>query len=305
MSEPVTVDAVPAKTTILFADLVGSTSLYRALGDEKAEQVVRLGLQRARATVTRHAGRVIKSLGDGLLCLFDDATNAAGAALELQRETRMPVIDDGARIRLRIGFYSGPVLEREGDVFGDAVNVAARLCSMAKPESILTTDRTSKLLSAELQPTVRVFDQTPVKGIEETFVIVQLVWDRRSHTEMFSMTGAGPAIVAFSLTLTYQDREIKLNPANLPFVIGREVDCTLVVAAPFASRHHARLEYRRGKFMLVDQSTNGTYLIASLKREAPAMYLRDESFPLMGEGLISLGAKIEQQTEHVLRYSVA
>ena len=305
MSEPVTADAGAAKCTILFADLVGSTSLYRALGDEKAELVVRVGLERARTTVKGHGGRVIKSLGDGLLCLFGDASGAAAAAVDLQRETRTAVTADGAMIRLRIGFYAGPVLERDNDVFGDAVNVAARLCSMAKPESILTTDQTSKLLSTEFQATVRVFDQTPVKGIKESFTIVQLVWDRRSHTEMFSMTSAGPAIVAFSLTLVYQDREIKLNPANLPFVIGRETDCALIVAAPFASRHHAKLEYRRGKFMLVDQSTNGTYLIASLKRDAPAMYLRDESFPLMGEGLISLGAKIEQQTEHVLRYSVA
>jgi adenylate cyclase len=291
--------------TILFADLVGSTSLYRALGDEKASEVVKLGLDRSRSTIARHAGRVIKSLGDGLLCLFIDAASAASAAVDLQRETRTPVTPDGAVIRLRVGFFSGPVLEREGDVFGDAVNVAARLCSMAKPESILTTNHTSMLLMPEQQATVRVFDQTPVKGIAESFTIVQLVWDRRSATEMFSLTSAGPAIVAFSLTLTYQGRELKLSPANLPFLVGRELDCTLVVAAPFASRHHARVEYRRGKFMLIDQSTNGTYVVPSFKPDAPAVYVRDESFPLMGEGMLSLGARIEQQSEHVLRYSVS
>ncbi len=293
-----------SKPTVLFADLVGSTSLYRELGDEKAAQVVKLGLDRSRSTVSRHAGRVVKSLGDGLLCVFGDPTTAALAAVDLQRETRLPITQEGEVIQLRVGFFSGPVLERDNDVFGDAVNVAARLCSMAKPESILTTNQTSQHLSRELQSSLRVFDQTPVKGIEESFTIVQLVWDRRSATEMFSLTSAGPAIVAFSLTLLYQGRELKLSPANLPFLVGREVDCELVVAAPFASRHHARVEYRRGKFMLVDQSTNGTYVIPSNKPDAPAVYVRDESFPLMGEGMLSLGAKIDQQSEHVLRYSV-
>jgi len=293
---------VSETSTILFADLVGSTSLYRSLGDVKAAEVVKAGLDRARTTIARFSGRVVKSLGDGLLCVFGDASSAAGAAVDLQRETRDPLTAEGAKIQLRVGFYAGPVLERDGDIFGDAVNVAARLCGMAKPESILTTDHTSKLLSRELQSTMRIFDHTPVKGIDEALTIVQLVWDRRSATEMFSLTSAGPAIVAFALTLSYQDRELKLTPAGLPLVIGREPDCKLVVAAPFASRHHARIEYRRGKFMLVDQSTNGTYV--STRMDAPAVYVRDESFPLLAEGMLSLGARIEQQPEHVLRFSV-
>jgi len=294
---------VSAARTILFADLVGSTSLYRALGDEKASRVVQLGLDRSRATIGRHAGKVIKSLGDGLLCMFEETGAAGNAALDLQRETRMPVTEDGAMIRLRVGFYCGPVLERDGDIFGDAVNVAARLCSMAKAEGILTTDHTSKLLPAEMQPSIRVYDQTPVKGIQETFTIVQLVWDRRSATEMFSLTSAGPAIVAFALTLTYQGRDVKITPATLPFSVGRDASSTLVVAAPFASRTHARIEYKRGKFMLVDQSTNGTYV--ATRADAPAVYVRDESFPLLGEGILSLGAKFEQQTDHILKFSVA
>jgi adenylate cyclase len=275
------------------------------LGDARAAEVVRLGLDRSRTTIQRFNGRVVKSLGDGLLCVFDDPSAAATAAVELQRETRNPVIADGAVVQLRIGFYAGPIVEREGDVFGDAVNVAARLCGMAKAEGILTTSKTSQLLTRDQQSPLRVYDQTPVKGIEESFTIVQLVWDRRSATEMFSLTSAGPAIVAFSLTLRYQDREVKLTPATLPFDLGREADCKLVVTAPFASRHHARIEYRRGKFMLVDQSTNGTYVIPSTKPDAPAVYVRDETFPLMGEGLLSLGAKIEQQSEHILRYAVS
>jgi class 3 adenylate cyclase len=296
-----TAETAAAPSIVLFADLVGSTSLYRTLGDLRAAEVVRAGLDRSRTTVARHSGRVLKSLGDGLLCVFVDASSAAGAAVDLQRETREPLTEDGAKVQLRIGFYAGPVLEREGDIFGDAVNVAARLCSMAKPESILTSDHTSKLLSRELQSTMRIYDHTPVKGIDEALTIVQLVWDKRSATEIFSITSAGPAIVAFALTLTYQSRDLKLTPAALPIVIGREPDCDLVVAAPFASRHHARIEYRRGKFMLVDQSTNGSYV--STKLDAPAVYVRDESFPLLGEGILSLGARIEQQTEHVLRYA--
>jgi class 3 adenylate cyclase len=294
---------VSEPSTILFADLVGSTSLYRELGDAKAADVVRAGLDRSRTTITRFSGRVVKSLGDGLLCMFGDASSAATAAVELQRETRDPLTTDGAKIQLRVGFYAGPVLEREGDIFGDAVNVAARLCSMAKAESILTTDRTSRLLSRELQSTMRVFDHTPVKGIDEALTIVQLVWDRRSATEMFSITSAGPAIVAFSLKLGYQDRDLQLTPAGTPFLVGREADCQLVVLAPFASRHHARIEYRRGKFMLVDLSTNGTYV--STKIDAPAVYVRDESFPLLGDGMLSLGARIEQQPEHVLKFTVS
>lgn len=281
---------------ILFADIVGSTRLYREIGNEAAERQVTAALARASAAAASQGGETVKTIGDAVMCAFPDAASAAEAAMRMQREAREPLPDEGVVLELRVAFAAGEAVARDGDYFGDVVNVAARLSDLAKSGQILTTEESAQELPQKLRSSVRLFDHTPVKGIAEPVTVSQLVWETRGQTEVFS---TADLVGALKLELHYAEAVHALTPLKLPFVIGRQDDCDLVVDAPFASRHHLRIEYRRGKFVLIDESTNGTYVAHQGEGGEALSYVRNEPFALVGSGRFWLGARPEESAEAV------
>jgi class 3 adenylate cyclase len=286
-----------ALIAVLFVDIVGSTRLYREVGNERAEALVAAALDRAADSAARHQGKRVKSIGDAAMCSFPDAAHAARAATEMQQQARHPPVEaDPVLLELRIGFAFGEAVERDGDYFGDVVNIAARLSDLAKAGQILTTEEAAGALPDKLRKSARLFDHTPVKGVSEPVTVSQLVWDSRGQTEVLS---ADHVVGALKLDLQYGDKNVVLTPLKLPFVLGRQPDCGLVVEAPFASRHHLRIEYRRGKFVLVDESTNGTYVAHQGESDETLSYVRNEPFALVGSGRFWLGARPEEGGEAV------
>lgn len=289
---------MPSTSTvaILFADVVGSTRLYREVGNETAERLVGAALERASAAASAQGGWRVKSIGDAVMCVFSKAEAAAQAAIEMQRQARDPLPGEGTKLQLRVAFAMGEAIERDADYFGDVVNIAARLSDLAKAGQILTTEETASALPDDLRKSARLFDHTPVKGVSEPVTVSQLVWDTRGQTEVFS---TDHVVGALKLELAYRDNELVLTPLKLPFVIGRQSDCDLVVEASFASRHHLRIEYRRGKFVLVDESTNGTYVAHQGESGETLSYVRNEPFALVGSGRFWLGAQPDEGGEGV------
>jgi adenylate cyclase len=290
---------------VLFADVVGSTALYRRLGDERAEALIRGALDRVVESVVKQGGRLIKTIGDCAMCELADADAAARAAIEVQRQAREPVMSDESPVLFRVGFTVGQVVPRDDDVFGDAVNIAARLCDMAKAEQVLTTEGTSALLSPEFRGSVRLFDQTPVKGVTQSLVIVQLLWDRRAATQIFIAPSEVALPANAGLVLKYAGQTVLISAQQIPFTIGREEGCSLVVPSPFASRVHARIELHRGKYTLVDESTNGTYVRPEGADPERFVYIRREVFALLGRGVFALGERPDDGLTHLLRYEVS
>ena len=137
--------------TVMFCDLVGSTSLAAKLDAEDWRNLVNAYLDEASAAVTGFGGHVLKKLGDGLMALFgypqaqeNDAERAVRAALAIQRalaDLNARNADQGApELSARIGIESGPVVvDAAGEVFGEAPNVAARVQAAAEPGSVLIT----------------------------------------------------------------------------------------------------------------------------------------------------------------------
>jgi adenylate cyclase len=273
---------------VLFGDVSGSTALYRQVGNERAQELIEKTLDLLRQSTTREKGRVVKTIGDEVMCRFPDASSAARAAIDMQRRVQALPVDPKARLKVRIGFAYGPTVERAGDVFGDVVNVAARLAAMAKADQILTTEATMAKFDRDLRASSRLFDKTPVKGIKEEVSVVQVLWEARNQTVLVK-TGPTNTVMAQKLELSCQDQRWTLTPPELPRWIGRSEECEMPLEAPFASRKHVRLEYRRGKFMLVDESSNGTYV----EMEGNVVYVRNEAFALVGEGRFSLGTRPE------------
>src|SRR5215510_8309023 len=116
--------------TVLFADITDSTSLYQKLGDAAARNVINDCLTLVASVLPRYNGRVVKTMGDELMCIFPSADLALLAASEMQSLVSTTKPADHAVV-LHIGLQHGPVLVEEDDVFGDTVNAAAYLTAVA------------------------------------------------------------------------------------------------------------------------------------------------------------------------------
>jgi class 3 adenylate cyclase len=135
----VQLDLMPSKPThpptVAFVDLSGYTRLTVDHGDEHgARTAVRLG-ELADAVVRRNGGRVVKLLGDGVLMAFVSPCVAVETVAELSRE----MIEDGLPAA-HAGVHAGPIVERDGDVFGTTVNIAARIAAHAPAGTILVSE---------------------------------------------------------------------------------------------------------------------------------------------------------------------
>jgi class 3 adenylate cyclase len=286
---------------VLFADVSRSTQLYETLGDHTAQGLVATCLT-ALSTVTNHyGGTVIKTIGDEIMCTFPDATLALEAAQAMQRAIEdLPEVSKlrVAPLSIRIGFHLSTVVHREGDIFGDAVNVAARMVALAKPRQILTTEPTVNTLLEDARFMVRCVDRTAVKGKSGEFDIYEVIWDTMGMTFMATRPVASHLGQA-RLRLSRSGTLIEIDQRR-PFAsLGRHSDNEIVVAEAFASRLHCRVEYRRGKFVLVDQSTNGTYVAV---RGRDSVFLHREEMVLEGNGVIGLGREVEPDEEGAIHF---
>jgi len=271
---------------ILFADVSGSTSLYEKLGDQRALAAVESVLAELRKSVAVQRGRVVKTIGDEVMAVLPSADAAMQAACDMQ--TRVAALAPIANVRLaiRAGFHFGPAIEESGDFFGDAVNTAARMAGLAKGGQIITSGSTVDALSPLLREATRDLDAMTVKGKQDEIRIFEVLWhDSEDLTTMAARDA--PATHEPTLTLTYGGHALVLGAARPSASLGREEATNdLVVADKMASRVHCKIEYRRGKFFLVDQSTNGTYVTVEGDVE---IMLKREQLMLRGRGVISLG----------------
>ena len=130
-------------TTVVFADLVGSTSMFERLGDETASRFVTQLVGALSQVFEQHSGRVVKLLGDGLFVVFPQEGDALAACISIQKrflEKPIRAGGSGAPVQMQMGIESGEVVEIDGDCFGDTVNSAARLADLAGAAQILTTE---------------------------------------------------------------------------------------------------------------------------------------------------------------------
>lgn len=289
------------EVSILFADVCGSTRLYETLGDQRAQAVIGECIMFMLDVVERHRGTLIKTIGDEVMVRFDDPNDGIRAAMEIQEENESGRQYAGQRISLRAGIHHGPAILDDGDVFGDAVNVAARMAGIAKASQIITTGDTVEHLDDELQEMAREFDRTTVKGKTEVLTICEMLWEADDVTTMNVPSTTQRNVVDSVLLLNYAGQEHRISSTAQPvFTLGRGSQSDLVIPAPLASRVHCRFEFRRGKFVLVDQSTNGTFVRTA---DGENVYLRREELLIWGTGFLSLGEEIAERNEHLIRFS--
>ena len=271
---------------ILFADIVGSTRLYERFGNERAHAAVDRCLGELKQITKQLGGRTVKTIGDELMAVFPDAEAACLAATDMQwKVAELPPIDD-VRISIRIGFHCGPVMERDGDVFGDSVNVASRIAELAKGEQIITSAPAFNAISSLFTAGARHLWQIQVKGRAEPVDVFEIMWNPCGDTTATISGHFMSPKVPDRLRLVYRGKEVCVTPERPVLSIGRDGVNELGVDDSKASRVHARIELRRDKFVLVDVSTNGTYVLGDNRIET---CLRREEHILDGTGTLSLG----------------
>lgn len=270
---------------IMFADVSGSSALYKRLGNLKAKRSVDSAIALMTEITHYYGGEVVKTLGDEIMARFDDAESACKAAVSIQRQSR------ASGVALRIGMAYGPALVEADDVFGETVNDAAFVAHIARAKQIVMTQSLAHRLEGDLRHACQEFDRVAVKGSTQRTLIYRLQWESptQSHsaTTVMSIEEISGHMSRYQLLLQVAGQSITIHPEQTPYVIGRDKErAHLHIKSGLASRDHCHILFRRGKFVLVDHSTNGTYVWGP---DQPEIYLRREELPLLGSGTISIG----------------
>ena len=276
------------EVAIVFADVVGSTQLYDKFGDTKASETVALCLDVMKDATYQFNGTVIKTIGDEVMSTFATVDDAMNAAVMMQsRITTETRKNDGIPVSIRIGCHFGPVVQEQNDIFGAAVHTANRMTSQAKAKQIVISGFTVEQMSPELRRQTRQIDVATVRGRLDEVALYELVWQPDEATSMLpTIEWESKGRKASKLLLNFRDQTIEVSDRRKSINIGRADDNDLVVKGNLISRIHAKIEMRRGKFMLIDQSTNGTFLQDVLGKES---FVRRDTTELGDEGTIGLG----------------
>lgn len=285
----------------MFADVVGSTQLYESLGDDEARAVVRKCLDIMTSATDSAGGEVIKTMGDEVMSIFSDADSAIAAAVEMQQRISggKNLVPDGQTISIRIGCHYGVVAREPNDIFGAAVHTANRMTSQAKARQIVSTGTMVEMLSDNWRKATRQIDLAVVKGKKDEVALFEVLWQPNEEaTSVVQAIGFGPDEKQ-RLTLSFAGRSMVVEPERQQITLGRAEDNDLVVKGNLISRVHARIEKRRNKYFLVDESTNGSFVVTIDGHET---FVRRDSMQLQGEGIIGLGKVAKPGTPLAVHY---
>lgn len=290
--------------TIVFADVSGSTKLFEKHGDAVARAVIARCLDTLKAVAERHDGHVVKYIGDEAMCTFPDVVRAAAAVRGMQEDVSTLGVADIATqslsLAIRVGMHYGAVIrEANGDVFGDAVNVAARMAGQAKAGEIITTRETFDRLGENLGERSRPRGRESVRGKSDLVELIELLWE--DNPDVTQVRTVLPMSRPGVLLLVSGEQKVELFRENQSTTLGRSREAGITVDESLASRIHVSIECRKGKFFLTDSSLNGTYLLHDDLRET---FIRREALHLSGRGKISLGRPFKEQPVNVVEFSV-
>lgn len=285
---------------VLFADVSGSTRLYEKLGDKEALYAVERCLNRITRVTEACKGRLVKTIGDGIMAVFETAEGGVDAACQMQhRVTGLPPVS-GIKLSIRAGLHWGPVLEEGDDFFGDSVNIAARVAQLANGGQIMITDETLRVMPVALRRPTREIEVPPLKGKTTEVRLHEVLWQEDDELTM-KAPGRARTGLRTALVVRHSEGEFLLSEERSLLTMGRDQANDILILDKRASRKHARIERRREKFVVIDQSTNGTYVL--LDGQAEFVLKREEAI-LRGQGRISFGHPYADDGSDVVEFQV-
>lgn len=272
-------NATPALLSVLTAGITGNARLHERLGSTEALRAADRCVKRIERAVKAFSGRLFQVGADEVIAVFDSADAAVQAAIEMhQRIADLPPIS-GVKMTIRaaVAGADGALGGLPGDRL---VRDAVRLLGVAKSGQILACEALFGSMMPALQALVTRVDSTALSiAIPET-----------SSLQLGSTAGGEPqadGLASGCLRLRYAGRSILIDEHTPVLHMGRDRSCDMVVRDRRASRQHATIERRDGSIVLVDKSTNGTYLTIDGR---PEQRLKHRVSLLNGRGVISFAA---------------
>ncbi len=301
------------QTTVVFTDLMGSTGVFETIGSARGSRVVTQITHWISETCIAHHGRVIKTLGDGVLAVFEHAPNAIDAVVEMQRDhqKRLAQSTAGTHLPIRIGVARGEVEFIDEDCYGDAVNVASRLSDLSGPHQIWVNEQSLAGSSRAEDVRFRPLGPITIRGRAEACQVFQVEWHENLASDQMTMQAnvdsqqdrLDKAVLGGEVALSWLTTHKRFRSSQLPIHIGRVSQAEFVVSDPRVSRAHARIDWRNGSILLVDISTYGTWVRFS--GGGSDLLLRREECVLHGSGEIALGASFADMTVPTVKFVIS
>lgn len=292
------------KLAVLFADICGSTSLYENLGDNLARKLIFQCINTMSDMIFAGQGTLVKTIGDEVMATFPSAEAAFHAACSIRNAVENIKPLDGVALHIRIGFNFGPVIRESHDVFGNTVNVASRVTAITRAGQIMTTQAVFDNLPVDLQNRMRQILRAELKGKQDRLDLYQVILEQEDvqSTRIGMPAFRKSADNIDEMILRYRGHTIRVNKECRSVVLGRDETCDLVVQNELASRLHIHIELRFGRFIVVDQSTNGTYVRFS---DGNVAHITRDEIYLQGNGSISLGQSFAENHDDVVDFSIS
>ncbi len=301
------------QSTVVFADLFGSTGVFESLGNAKATEAVTGVTNWLADKFVDNGGRIVKFLGDGVLVVFQNNIEAVVAVVEVQRayQQRLVVGLGTSYMPLRIGVACGDVEMVDDDCYGDAVNVAARLSELAGPHQIWINLAAMQDSAQVLDVRSRLLGPIHLRGRSEPITVYQIEWQEDVNSELLTihapmgvdLEAANHDALGGQIELSWLDNHKTFRAYELPVYIGRIHQAEFAVSDPRVSRMHARLDWRKGSVMLVDVSTYGCWIRFS--GGGSDVQLRRDECVLHGRGEIALGTPFSDVSAPVVSFLVS
>ena len=286
---------------ILFADISRSTQLYEILGDKEASNLVVSTLSQLSSIAEENRGTFIKKIGDEILCIFPSADHALDASKKMHKSLNFSIKKKKfGPLNIHIGIHFGIVISDGNDIFGDAVNIAARVISLSKERQTLITGTTKERLDFEKRCYIRYLDSITLKGKIDKINVYEYIWDDENTTVLLE---ASKNISQFNVSMELiWENNIIIMDENRPFVtIGRQSNNDFILCYENVSRIHACLEYKKEKFIITDKSSNGTHIQFD---NGEKVHIKLDEAILSGSGFISAGRKASSYSPGAVRFYV-
>lgn len=285
---------------ILLADVTGSTTLYETVGNAEAASRVGHCLGWMRDVIVAAGGIFVSSKGDDVLATFADPAAALTAAERIM--AGMPM--DG--LSVHTGLHFGTVIATGGDIFGDAVNLTARLASLANAGEVLVSGDLARRLPGAQAAALRRLSAMRCKGKAVPVEVYAIEDDAPLQTEVLLVSGKGTVGHAASqaggvgVTLGFDGSRYFVDE-GCSVTLGRAPESDIVVSRPWVSRQHATIAVMHGRVQLTDRSSYGSYVVDALGCELVAAR---ETIVLTGMGRISLGTSATTADAAIISYEI-
>ncbi len=287
---------------IVFADIVGSTSLYETIGDEAARELTARCMARMVAVVEARQGRVTAELGDEIMCFFLDPAEAAAAACELHARIgeEFPGAAEIPALKLRIGMHYGSVVGDTDDLMSETAKIAHWAARNAKAEQTLATVPVIDALPRIYRAVSRYVDDETWNFVSfEHVALYEIIWDVEAITAA-SIEKTRPEDRRWELVSFAVGGDSVAVSAERPVIsIGRGTQNDLTVKNDLVSRQHFTAQFSRGRCTITDKSTNGTFVMPA---GGGRHEIRRDTFPLSGSGVIVLGSPLQHGDVIAIQY---